>query len=263
MTNVYYQRPEGEEIAVDLRDPRLAAFLAWLWPGAGHFYQRRFLKGFLFMICIMGTFIYGMFLGQGRVVYASFRTNDFRWQYICQAGIGTPAMFAMIQKVKTDGGGDPFFVLAERYPENYEDPNNENQLREFEIIDKPEDFEGKTIKDGFMAPPYIVTDPNQNDVLGMWHASLKQGFDVGTIFCVLAGLLNMLAIYDAFAGPLLANENRKSRIDRGNPEEEPQPDAGEKSQATADDDGTTPNRASVRSGDKGNPKRNKRKRQRK
>src|SRR4029077_1319650 len=65
----------GEPIEIDLRDPWLAAFLAWLVPGLGHMYQRRWGKGGLFMTCILATFFYGLWLGAGRVVYASFRES--------------------------------------------------------------------------------------------------------------------------------------------------------------------------------------------
>lgn len=208
MTTVYYHNPGEEEYSVELRDPRLAAVLAWLWPGAGHFYQRRWVKGFIFMICIMGTFIYGMLIGQGRVAYASFRQNDFRWHFIPQSGIGAPAVLAVAQKLKTGRGEDPFFVMCERYPEDYHDKSL--RLREFEIVE-PE-MQGKienTIKDGFMAPPGGPVYPEENDVLGMWHATLKHRYDVGTIFTVLAGLLNFLAIYDAFAGPAAGHVRKK------------------------------------------------------
>src|SRR3954471_17774396 len=55
-------------VSIDLRDPWLAAFLAWLVPGLGHMYQRRWGKGGLFMTCILATFFYGLWLGGGRVV---------------------------------------------------------------------------------------------------------------------------------------------------------------------------------------------------
>ena len=41
---------DGERI--DLRNRPLAALLAWLVPGAGHFYQGRHAKGVLFLVCI-------------------------------------------------------------------------------------------------------------------------------------------------------------------------------------------------------------------
>ncbi|MEM9411177.1 MAG: DUF6677 family protein, partial [Planctomycetota bacterium] len=115
MVEVSFKQEDGEDVVVELRDPYWAAFLAWLWPGAGHFYQRRYGKGFLFMICILGTFFYGMGLGRGRVVYASFKPGDFRWQYVCQIGAGAVALPAIPQAYVTRDGGDPFFVLCERY----------------------------------------------------------------------------------------------------------------------------------------------------
>ena len=51
---------EPVELEIDLKDPRLAAFLAWLVPGLGHFYQGRTAKGVLFFVCILGTFLYGL-----------------------------------------------------------------------------------------------------------------------------------------------------------------------------------------------------------
>ena len=69
---------------VDLKDPALAGFLAWLVPGLGHLYQGRRAKAALFFVCIMGTFIYGCYLGGskelgwGRVVYFSWRPGDKR-----------------------------------------------------------------------------------------------------------------------------------------------------------------------------------------
>jgi len=196
MTTVNYRHSDHEDVKIDLKDPRLAAFFAWLVPGAGHFYQRRFAKGFIFLFCIFGTFLYGLVLGEGRSVYASFRSNDFRWQFICQAGVGAPALFAVLQRIKTDGGNDPFLVLAERYPED--------SPRAFERVE-PE-MSGRVpnaLKDGFMAPPPGPAYPKAKDVLAMWHVAMKSRYDVATIFTVLAGLLNVLAIYDAFAGPAI------------------------------------------------------------
>ncbi len=91
-------------IVVSLRNPAVAALLAWLVPGAGHLYQRRTAKGLLFLVTILGTFIYGLYLGNGKVVYASWRPSDTRWAYICQAGIGLAAMPALIQALRPGGG---------------------------------------------------------------------------------------------------------------------------------------------------------------
>lgn len=86
-----------QSIEIDLRDPWLAAVLAWVWPGAGHLYQRRTGKGWLFMVCILGTYFFGLALGEGKVVYASWNQTDRRWQYPLQLGVGLPALPALVQ----------------------------------------------------------------------------------------------------------------------------------------------------------------------
>lgn len=181
---------------VQLRDPAWAALLAWLWPGAGHLYQRRYGKGILFMICVLGTFFYGLSIGGGHVVYASWRPNDYRWQYACQLGTGLPAMPALLQSIKTKGGGDPYFVTREF------------DSGEFPHM-KPFGVDGK-LKEGFMAPPPGVVLADNRDVVALWYEELGEKYELGTLFTVVAGILNILAVYDAFAGPALIDEEEES-----------------------------------------------------
>lgn len=207
-------RQEGKpSLKVDLRDPLWAAFLAWLWPGAGHLYQRRYAKGLLFMTCIIGTFLFGMGLGRGRVVYASTRPNDFRWQYFMQLGIGLPALPALAQAYKTKGGADPWLPIAYRYPRGYMD--SKGDIRSLEIIENIAAFrqesDRKPIVDGLFAPPAGPISEQENDVLGMWHLESKQRFDIGTLYAIVAGLLNILVIYDAFAGPSVLPAHPKNK----------------------------------------------------
>jgi hypothetical protein len=49
---------------------------------------------------------------------------------------------------------------------------------------------------GFMAAPKSSAD------LDKWHAETASGFDMGTLYTMIAGLLNVLVAFDAFAGPL-------------------------------------------------------------
>ncbi len=85
---------DGEPL--DLGNRELAAVLAWLIPGMGHYYQRRYLKAIIFFVSIMSTFLLGMLVGGGRCVYASWNQTEVRWQYILQAGVGLPAMPAAL-----------------------------------------------------------------------------------------------------------------------------------------------------------------------
>jgi hypothetical protein len=164
-----------EQEAIDLKDPLLASFLAWLIPGAGHFYQGRTGKGVLFSVCILGTYFFGLYLGQGRVVYASMRSEDWRLPYLCQVGVGLPALPALVQAQRVRQGKTPLWG-------------------------------------GFMAPPRLtgpVPDKDtsgrtvrHHDELAQWHYKLHVYFELGTVYTMIAGLLNILAIYDAWGGPM-------------------------------------------------------------
>lgn len=224
MTEVVYELDDGEQLTVDLRDPWFAALLAWLWPGAGHFYQRRFAKGFLYMTCVLGLFFLGVLWGSSRVVYASFKKDDFRWQYLCQVAVGLPAFPAIVQAIVTRDGGQPLWVIAERYPEIVMsgsgaravlDPLSYRRLRPGETL--PPNM--TSVKDGFMAPPSGRIDPNQNDVLGTWHTELGHFFEIGTLYTLVAGLLNMLAIYDALVGPAILSKEQREKLAKRKPED--------------------------------------------
>ncbi len=212
MTEVEYPQDDREPLRVDLKNPYSAAALAWLWPGAGHLYQGRYAKGLLFMVCILSTFFFGLGIGHGRVVYASFKRegSSYRWQYLFQLQVGLPAFPALVQNFKTRTGGDPLWILCERFPEDYgtgqtEEAALKSRLRFHRIVPENRDpnFKGSTLKDGFMAPPAGKITDDYNDVLGQWHFELKHLFDMGTYFTVIAGLLNLLVVYDAFVGPAI------------------------------------------------------------
>jgi Family of unknown function (DUF6677) len=175
MPNENVKLASGEEI--ELKDPRLAAFLAWLIPGLGHLYQGRTGKGILFFVCIVGTFLYGLYLGDGRVVYASTPILS-RWQYFCQVGVGLPALPAVVQKIRADNHEPPLFG------------------------------------DNFLRPPRMDGDPPQSrdasgnqvlhpDELAKWNHDYNDMFEMGTVYTVIAGLLNILVIFDAYGGPLV------------------------------------------------------------
>jgi len=178
-----------DAIEVELKDPWLAALLAWLIPGLGHLYQGRTGKGILFLICILGTFLYGFYLGDGRVVYASTPSLFTRWQYFCQLGVGLSALPAIIQRghVKKD-------PLAEDTIQDLMRPPTPPRSR---------------------VQPFVSVDGSGNEVvhpdeLAKWHHDLADRFELGTVFTVIAGLLNVLAIYDAYGGPLVITPREKS-----------------------------------------------------
>ncbi|MFZ5831495.1 MAG: DUF6677 family protein [Planctomycetota bacterium] len=182
------QERVDEDRLTEIRDPELSAFLAWLVPGLGHLYQRRLGKAALYFICIMGLFVYGLYLGSdkevgwGRVVYYSWYPR--RLPYLCQVGVGLPALPALIQA---------------------------NRMAN----DKPVHW------NGFMAPPRPVPEglraaeganakqPSLHDL----HYRLARYFELGTVYTMVAGLLNVLAIYDAWGGPVYTEARPKREED--------------------------------------------------
>jgi hypothetical protein len=149
---------------VPLRDPYRAAFLAWLVPGLGHFYQGRSRKGWLYAICILGLYLIGFLLGEGKIVYWRWvnplsNPEKFCLYYLGQFFVGLPALPALIQ-------GTLHYCAPDMSPLFW----------------------------GFMA------EPSQNVLNGL-HPRLGKLVEIGTIYTTVAGLLNILAIYDAFEGP--------------------------------------------------------------
>jgi TM2 domain-containing membrane protein YozV len=179
-------------VEIDLKDPRLAAFLAWLVPGLGHIYQGRTGKGVLFFVCIIGTFFYGMYIGNGRVVYAS-TANVFsmqflqdRWQYVCQVGAGLPALPALVQRQRVREGMSPLFGDKFMRPPSPAPCESEDRTDRSHKVQHP-------------------------DELAKWNYDLGDFFEIGTVFTVIAGLLNILAIYDAYGGPLIIIPDDKKK----------------------------------------------------
>jgi hypothetical protein len=196
-------------IEIDLKDPRLAAFLAWLLPGLGHVYQGRTGKGVLFFVCILGTFVYGMWLGGGRVVYASstqvlaskfpFISREFaeRWQYACQVGVGVCALPAYVQTWRYESGREPLWDNFMRPPRKHPPADMESGFKSTDQTDRNR----------------TVIHP---DELAKWNYDLGDLFELGTVFTVIAGLLNILAICDAYGGPLVIppQETKKKGDDK-------------------------------------------------
>ncbi len=153
---------------IRLRNPLVAAFLAWLVPGLGHYYQGRKGKAVLYASCILGLFLLGMLMGEGKIVYwrwvSPFNSDKFCLYYPGQFFVGLPALPALIQATLKHYTQDP--ITEAWHP----------------------------ILWGFLAEPSQI-------VLNGLHPRLGKLVEIGTIYTTVAGLLNILAIYDAYEGP--------------------------------------------------------------
>jgi hypothetical protein len=153
--------------AISLKNPAKAAFLAWLVPGLGHFYQGRNAKGALYLVSILGLFFLGLYLGNWQVVYWSWVNplvdpENFRLYYVGQFFAGLAALPALIQATLQAWGFDPILMHFQAMP----DPNTLNAL----------------------------------------HPKLGKLVEVGSVYTTVAGLLNIFAIYDAYDGPAFGDE---------------------------------------------------------
>ena len=65
-----------------------------------------------------------------------------------------------------------------------------------------------------MAPPLRPVRESQADEVSAWYARHGAGYEMGTWYTVIAGLLNILVIYDAYGGPLsIPISGRKKETD--------------------------------------------------
>lgn len=170
---------------IDLKNPVLAGVLTWLVPGWGHYYQGRTTKAILFFLCIVPTFVVGCVLGSGfekddnptgvaRNVYYSWRYQDKRLFFIPQACLGIAAIPAGFQAMQVQSGHPPLL--------------------------------GR-----FMAPPQLEPGDRTGvpPTLGTITHRLNFLFELGTYLTVIAGLMNLMAIFDAIDGPLVYRQEEK------------------------------------------------------
>lgn len=169
--------PREQELKIELKNPVVAGILAWLIPGAGHFYQQRWAKGTLFCVCILGTYLFGLVVGEGKVVHTGGEANVAgrgwarliqTWPIIPQSCVGLSAAPAYIQHYRLRQGLPPIW-------------------------------------DGLMAPP------RSTEELAYWYDRLNVRYDIGWLYTIVAGLLNVLAIYDAACGPVILEEGEKEK----------------------------------------------------
>jgi hypothetical protein len=165
---------------VDLKNRYVALILAWMFPGLGHIYQGRTGKGLLYAACILSLFLVGLAMGDWRIVY---------WRWVNPMANTESFCFNYLGQFWAGLVAFPAFL--------------QSTLRW---------YGHDTILWGFMA------EPTQNEINGL-YPRLGKLVEIGTLYTTVAGLLNILAMYDAFDGPAHLDEEQatpaetKSRSD--------------------------------------------------
>jgi TM2 domain-containing membrane protein YozV len=183
--------PRGPAAPPFRPDPT-AAVLSFLVPGLGQIAQGRVGKGVLFLVCLYGMFFYGMFLGQWSNVFLADTA---------EANTRLPRWAANLYNRPHYAG--QFWMGVVAWPalwHYWHDPANQDRGP----IDTPKQFVAK-----FEAAP---SEKELND----FQRDSDKHWDLGWVYTVIAGVLNVLVIYDALAGPAFGPS--------GDPARRPAPD---------------------------------------
>lgn len=78
--------------AVTQKSPLIAGFLAWVFPGLGHFYLGKKGKATFYAVCIGGMFILGVVLGKFEVVHP----KRHKWSFGLQVCEGVPTLLTAV-----------------------------------------------------------------------------------------------------------------------------------------------------------------------
>jgi TM2 domain-containing membrane protein YozV len=158
-----------------------AAVLSYLVPGLGQIYQGRVGKGVLFLISIYSLFFYGMHLG--------------RWSNVFLADTAAMAPAWNLPRVLNNLYNRPhfaaqFWIGIAAWPAIWH-YQHQSPGQPRGAIDTRNDFLSK-----FQAAP---SESELNDL----QRDGDKRWDLGWVYTVIAGVLNILVIYDALAGPAL------------------------------------------------------------
>ena len=154
---------------VDLKNRYLAVVLAWMVPGLGHVYQGRYGKGVLYAVCILSLFLVGLAMGDWRIVY---------WRWVSPVANTEAFCFNYLGQFWAGLAALPALIQSTLKWYGHE-----------------------AILWGFMA------EPGQNEINSL-YPRLGKFVEIGTLYTTVAGLLNILAMYDAFDGPAHLNEDQ-------------------------------------------------------
>jgi hypothetical protein len=179
--------------------------LSYLVPGLGQIYQGRVGKGILFAVCTLGLFFYGFFLGSWKNVYLPRGTKIEQGMRrpLPDPGLtitigGKPILSAPRCLGYRPQFAGQFWIGVAAWPAlwqfwHYEDSSDEalGDLAppEERALDRPDPILGT-----------FMRTPSESELNKLQLAGDKT-WDLGWVFTVIAGVLNVLVIYDALAGP--------------------------------------------------------------
>ena len=162
--------------------------LSFLVPGLGQIYQGRVGKGVLFLVCIYALFFYGMWLGSGSV-----RAGEPERTYTVSGNVYLP---------ETSPKNAPVQGLPQIVNDLYNRPQYIGQfwvgVVAWPALIQYWNFDPKA-DSGPLLGQFERTPTDE--ALNAVHTYGDKVMDLGWVYTVIAGVLNILVIYDALAGP--------------------------------------------------------------
>jgi hypothetical protein len=181
-------------------DP-IAAILSYLIPGLGQIYQGRIAKGILFFVCIYTLFFVGSYIGSGVVhlkhgeeIEAYTVTSNVYLPDTAEQNnpFNLPRLAANLYNRPQFAG--QFWVGIAAWPAVWQYLN----------YDRRQQDRGDPLLGHFQRTP-------SEAALNAVHTSGDKLLELGWVFTVIAGVLNVMVIYDALAGPaFLASDMEES-----------------------------------------------------
>jgi len=181
-------------------DP-LAALLSYLIPGLGQVYQGRVAKGLLFFFGLYLLFFYGMWMGQWRNVWLPDASDLPEVVILGQQLEGLPKALAYRPQFLGQ-----FWIGTAAWP----------AVVQYVQYDRTKDS-GPTFGKFQRTPVEDELNERQRNGSKRW--------DLGWVYTVIAGVLNLLVIYDALAGPMFRESPKWAEGEDGeeHPETPPAP----------------------------------------
>jgi hypothetical protein len=208
-----------------------AGLLSYLIPGLGQIVQGRVAKGLLFLVCIYTLFFYGMYLGAGSVTIGSRTYRLTGNVYLPDTADDNAANKPPDNwpKLATNLYNRPqfagqFWVGVVAWPAiwqymNYDKPVNQELNREIDalyrdadsaLVEKDEEKYKQKLdeahekeRDPRRRHPWFgdfEREPSASSINAV-HTAGDKRLELGWVFTVIAGVLNIMVIYDAVAGP--------------------------------------------------------------
>src|SRR5579871_350450 len=168
----------------------IAAVLSYLIPGLGQIYQGRIGKGILFFVCVYTLFFTGSYLGSGTV---RLKPGEESETYTVTSNVylpdtadqnnpfNLPRLAANLYNRPQFAG--QFWVGIAAWPAVWQYLNYDAQQKQ-----------GDPLLGNFQRTP-------SEAALNAVHTSGDKLLELGWVFTVIAGVLNVMVIYDALAGP--------------------------------------------------------------